>query len=321
MSFRTLVVGLGQIGMGYDLNHDPNRFVLTHTRSFQIHPSFELAGGVDSNPERTSLFQAKYSCPGYVSLEAALIDVEPDIVAISTPTAQHHQTVSTVLKTIKPKAILCEKPLAYDLDEAKAIVADCEAQGVKLYVNYMRRSDQAVFDIKKRINNGCISQPIKGVSWYSKGLLNNGSHFFNLLQYWLGKAVDFKVIDRGRLWDDIDPEPDVQVNFELGTVVFLAAREENYSHYNIELIAGNGRLRYEQGGSQIFWQEVIADSTHEGYRILNPVPETMNSNLNQIQWYIADQLSVSLMGQEAQICSGKDALETQETINRIVTNL
>jgi predicted dehydrogenase len=293
---------------------------LTHTRSFQVHPSFELAGGVDSNPERISLFQEKYLCPGYMSLEAALINLEPDIVAISTPTAQHHQTVSIVLKTIKPEAILCEKPLAYDLDEAKAMVANCEAKGVKLYVNYMRRSDRAVFDIKKRINNGCISQPIKGVAWYSKGLLNNGSHFMNLLQFWLGNITDFKVISQGRLWNDIDPEPDMQVSFDLGTVIFLAAREENYSHYNIELIAGNGRLRYEQGGSQIFWQEVINDSTHEGYRILNPVSEMINSNLNKIQWYTADQLSASLMGEDARICSGKDALETQEMIGRILAN-
>lgn len=320
MSFCALVVGLGQIGMGYDLNHDPKQFVLTHTRSFQVHPSFELAGGVDPNPERINLFQEKYSCPGYMSLEAALIDIEPDIVAISTPTAQHHQTVSTVLKTIKPKAILCEKPLAYDLGEAKAIIADCEAQSVKLYVNYMRRSDRAVFDIKRRINRGCISQPIKGVAWYSKGLLNNGSHFMNLLQYWLGKVVNFKVISSGRLWDGIDPEPDIQVSFELGNVIFLSAQEENYSHCNIELIAGNGRLRYEQGGSQIFWQEVIDDSTHEGYRILNPVPEMINSNFNQIQWYATEQLSASLMGKDAHICSGKDALETQEIITKILVN-
>ena len=101
---------------------------------------------------------------------------------------------------------------------------------------------------------------------------------------------------------------------------FLSAREENYSHCNIELIAGNGRLRYEQGGSQIFWQEVIDDSTHEGYRILNPVPEMINSNFNQIQWYATEQLSASLMGKDAHICSGKDALETQEIITKILVN-
>lgn len=321
MIFRTLVVGLGQIGMGYDLNHDPNRFVLTHARSFQIHPNFELAGGVDSNPERTMLFQEKYSCTGYASLETALIDIEPDVVVIATPTFQHYQTVNTVLKTSKPQAILCEKPLAYNLDEAEAIVSNCKEQGVKLYVNYMRRSDEAALNIKNRINNGYIAQPIKGVSWYSKGLLNNGSHFLNLLQYWLGKVMDFKVFNQGSLWNGIDPEPDVQVNFKLGTVVLLAAREENYSYCNIELIAANGRLRYEQGGSQIFWQEVIDDSIYDGYRILNPVYEMIDSNLNKIQLCVADQLSACLRGQDAQICSGEDALETQETINQIIASL
>ena len=34
--------------------------------------------------------------------------------------------------------------------------------------------------------------PIKGVCWYSKGLLNNGSHFINLLEFWLGDYVSNK---------------------------------------------------------------------------------------------------------------------------------
>ncbi|MEX6775733.1 Gfo/Idh/MocA family protein [Limnospira fusiformis] len=321
MTWRALVVGLGQIGMGYDLNHDPDRFILTHARSFQIHPDFELVGGVDPDSERTTLFEVQYSRPGYLNLEAALIDLHPDVVAISTPTSLHAQTVRSVLNVAHPKAILCEKPLAYNLDEAQEIVANCTNKDVKLYVNYMRRSDRGVNEIKTRIGDRSIAQPVKGISWYSKGLLNNGSHFLNLLQYWLGQPTGFQIVDCGRLWDNIDPEPDVRVDFELGTVVFLASKEENYSHYTIELVASNGRLRYEQGGSKIFWQGTIADSTHEGYKILDPVAETIVSSLDKIQWSVVDRLSADLKGQKTQICSGQEALETQEIISKIVQSL
>lgn len=111
---------------------------------------------------------------------------------------------------------------------------------------------------------------------------------------------------------------DSTLNLEL--FFFLAAREENYSHYTIELVASNGRLRYEQGGSKILWQSVIANSTCKGYQILNPVPEMIASDLDHSQWQVADQLSASLAGREARICSGQEALRTLDVLNQIVQN-
>lgn len=321
MSLRALVVGLGQIGMGYDMRHASEQFVLTHARAFQTHPAFELAGGVDPEPARLKSFESEYARPGYGDLVTALTYLQPEVVAIATPTALHHRTLSAVLDVCNPKAILCEKPLAYDIEQAVAMVEACEAAGIMLYVNYMRRSDRGVAEIKQRVRDGRIAQPIKGVCWYSKGLLNNGSHFLNLLQHWLGEVTGFEVVSQGRLWNDIDPEPDVKVSFDLGTVFFLAAREEDYSHYTIELISGNGRMRYEQGGSQILWQPVINDPACEGYRILQPMAETVASDLDRIQWQVADQLAASLGGQEARICSGRDALHTLEILDRIWKNL
>jgi len=317
MSLRALVVGLGRVGMGYDLRHDPNLFVLTHARAFQTHPAFELVGGVDPASTRLALFESEYVRPGYGDLATALTDLQPDVVAIATPTVLHHQSLSAVLDVCTPQAILCEKPLAYDFEQAVAMVEACEAADIMLYVNYMRRSDRGVTEIKERIRDGRIAQPIKGVCWYSKGLLNNGSHFLNLLQYWLDEVTGFEVVSQGRLWNDIDPEPDVKVRFESGTVLFLAAREEDYSHYTIELISGNGRVRYEQGGAQILWQPVVNDPTCEGYRILHPMAETVASDLDHIQWQVADQLAASLGGQEARICSSRDALCTLEILDRI----
>ena len=96
---------------------------------------------------------------------------------------QHSLTLKEVLAHSTPKLILCEKPLAYDLDEAGEMVEACESAGVKLFVNYMRRADPGAIEIKARIESGQIATPIKGVAWYSKGFLHNGSHFFNLLEF------------------------------------------------------------------------------------------------------------------------------------------
>jgi predicted dehydrogenase len=321
MTFKALVIGLGQIGMGYDLNLDPEAYVLTHARAFQQHPEFQLIGGVDPDQARRGLFEAYYGVPAYADIKSAMAAQQPEVVAIASPTAMHAQAVNIVLQAGRPVAILCEKPLSFDTSEARSIVSACAEHECGLYVNYMRRSDQGVIEIKRRLSDGRIRRPIKSVVWYSKGLYNSGSHFFNLLQYWLGSVKDFRILEPGRLWDGLDPEPDLRVAFEDGVSYFLSAREECFSHYTVELIAPNGRLRYEQGGGQILWQGTAGDSTCAGYTILTTEEECVGTDFSRSQWHVVSQLAESLYGRYAEICNGTEALETIEVLAMIRSEL
>ncbi len=321
MTIRALVVGLGQIGMGYDLDQGSNVYALTHARAAYIHPDFQLVGGVDSEEHRCRLFEKKYLAPSFLDITSAMHALKPDLVVIATPTEEHYRSVSEVLSCERPTAILCEKPLSYSLSDAKRIVAEAERLNCSLYVNHMRISDRAVANIKDRIINRDIIAPVKCVAWYTKGLFNNGSHLLNLLQYWLGEVEDVNIINPGRLWAGTDPEPDVCLQFASGSVFLLSAREENFSHYTIEMIAGNGRLSYEDGGKAITWKSVIDDSICQGYRVLSQVNESLASDLDCIQWHVMDQLAKSLRGESAQICTGKDALRTLELLTRIKAKL
>jgi hypothetical protein len=47
VSLVRLLVGLGQIGLGYDLALDPDRYIYTHSRALSRHPKFRLLVGVD----------------------------------------------------------------------------------------------------------------------------------------------------------------------------------------------------------------------------------------------------------------------------------
>ena len=280
MPEKCLIIGLGQIGMAYDLAIEPVKAVYSHARAFSLHPAFELYGAVDSSEKQRKLFEKHYCQSAYSNLEFALKEKTPDVVVIASPTAEHFSALNMVLLHSKPKAILCEKPLAYDLVEARKMVEACENAGVKLFVNYMRRADPGVIEIKNRIESSAIAAPIKGIAWYSKGFLHNGSHFFNLLEFWLGDYVTAKVLEAGRLWDDKDPEPDVYVEFEHGQVVFQAAWEESYSHCSVELVSPAGRLRYEQGGEHITWQSTCPDPNYIGYTILNPNNEMIANGMS-----------------------------------------
>lgn len=318
MRYKTLIVGLGQIGMGYDLELDSAAYVYSHARAFSQHPNFQLIGGVDLNPHSREKFELTYSCPAYPDIDTALHHHQPDVLVIAAPTHFHSEILLSTLKKSRLKAVLCEKPLSYDLQESQTMVQACADQGVLLYVNYMRRSDAGAIEIKRRIEEGEIVGPIKGVAWYSKGFLHNGSHFFNLLEYWLGPMQNSLMLNRGRLLDSVDAEPDVQVSFERGSVVFLGAWEEAFSHYTIELLSPSGRLRYEQGGKLIQWQSARPDPNFRGYTVLSDKHDIIGTGMDRYQWHVAEQLAKGLNGQEAQLCRGEDALHTLKNMKQVL---
>jgi len=315
VTLSVLIVGLGQIGMGYDLAQDPALLAVTHARGFSRHDAFRLVGGVDPSGTRRALFEKHYGAPTFSDAVTAVKSLSPDLVVVAAPTERHCDSVRDVLGAGRPKAILCEKPLAYGLAEAREIVELCASRDCALFVNYMRRADRGVAEVKRRLAAGSITAPEKAVVWYSKGIFNNGSHFVDLLKHWLGEVISFEIIASGRVWDGRDPEPDVVLTFAQGTkAYFLAAREEMFSHYTVELIAGNGRLRYERGGEEILWQNAITDTAVAGYTILDPVPEVIANDLAYAQWHVADQLAEYLDGRAGRICTGVEALRTLEIL-------
>lgn len=314
---RALVIGLGQIGMGYDIRLEPATHVYTHARAFSTHSAFDLAGGVDPDAARRGVFETTFGKPAFAEVIPALASTRPEVVVVAGPTSAHESLVRTILEQAPPKVILCEKPLARELHEAENIVRRCAERGVHLFVNFMRRADPGVVEVGERLASGRIATPVKGICWYSKGFVHNGSHFFDLLEHWLGPMRRFTVVARGREWNGDEPEPDVRVDFRNGVVEFIAAREEEFSHYTIELISANGRLRYEQGGRVIEWQPVVSDPFIPGYRVLDARPELLPSDRDRSQWHVAEQLAAAIAGRPFHLCTGAEALVTLKSMTLI----
>jgi predicted dehydrogenase len=314
MRNRVLLIGLGKIGMDYDFDEADPDVVTTHAKAFGTHPDFELVGGVDLDMTACSRFSSRYG--GWVGsdLVEGLKLTKPDVVVIASPTSHHAECVRLILLHTKTKLILCEKPLAYSLEEAEYIVTVCREANCLLYVNYPRRIEPGVLEIKRRIQDGSIALPLKGVLWYSKGLLHSGSHFSNLLELWLGQIESFRIIDSGRSLGNEDFEPDVNVKFAGGDVTFLAMKEEDFSHHEIQLVSSKGCLRYEQGGAKILWQIVERDPIFPEYKVLALPGERIPSGGNKLQWHVSNNISACLRGNSSSLCSGEDALKTLKSL-------
>jgi len=316
---NVLLVGLGKIGMGYDLDSTSDNIIMTHAKAITLHPEFEIVAAVDPDLGLRKKFVKSYQRPAYKSIEEATkMHTFFDLVIVAAPTEQHKGIIIQLLTEFIPKVILCEKPLSYSNQEAKDIVEMCNSENVKLFVNYMRRSDPAVIEIKNLIANGVMSEPIKGVAWYSKGFIHNGSHFFNLIEFWLGKYLSSKIINYGRSIGESDREPDVCVKFERGEVTFIALWEEHFSHYTIELLSPSGRVNYSRGGEDVYLQKVRKNPIVQGYRHLSPDIIKIKNDMNHYQLNVLNQIYNVLNEKEYSLCSGIEGMQTITNMQNIL---
>ncbi len=303
--WRTLIVGLGRIGQGYDYDLPAADHVCTHARAFSLDPQFRLVGGVDPDAGARDRFTTRYGVPAFATVaEAAALAA--DLVVVATPTEHHLSTVETVLEHGRPAALVCEKPLAYSLDEASRLLALCRAQACAVHVNYMRRADPTTAALRARLRDGLIATPLKGVVWYSKGLYNSASHFVNLLEDLLGAEPELMQCTEGRLSPNRDPEPDFALRFAHGTVAFHALRAEDYFHNSMEWFAPNGRLRYERAGAHVEWTPTAPDQPGG----LAGVAERLPGDFARIQAHFTAALALALAGRPSPVCSGDQALAT-----------
>ena len=94
----------------------------------------------------------------YSSLDAMLENKDIQAVVIATPDKFHARAIQ--LATRAGKDILCEKPLALNLPDARAALTAAEKAGTRLQVGFMRRYDPAYAAAMQRIEAGEIGIPV-----------------------------------------------------------------------------------------------------------------------------------------------------------------
>ena len=123
----------------------------------------------------------------YRDLERMLDEQRPDLLSIATPARWHAPQTILAATRFPPRAILCEKPMAGSLGEARAMLAACRQHGVKLAIGHMMRWYTVHEQARALLAEGAIGTPLAAtVSLEEGGLMNNGTHVLSYMQYVLG---------------------------------------------------------------------------------------------------------------------------------------
>jgi UDP-N-acetyl-2-amino-2-deoxyglucuronate dehydrogenase len=107
-----------------------------------------------------------------------------DVVSVCT-WHTGHATWTIAASAYKPKAIICEKPMADTLGRAEQMIIACRRNGVKLVIGHQRRFLPAYTLAKDLIARGAIGQ-VQHISSYGwQGMPNYSSHQTDMYRYLL----------------------------------------------------------------------------------------------------------------------------------------
>ena len=321
MKHSVVIIGLGNIGMLYDINLPKKENILTHCNAFSQHPDFKLIGAVETNFELRSLFEKEYKLPSSKDVKSFLADnqLSPDVYVIANSTENHLNVIEQITAVSNPVGILCEKPLAYNVAEALEICNLCEERKIKIFLNFIRRADPGILELKHRIDTHQIEAPFKLVAWYSKGLIHNGSHFIDLFNFLFGSVNSFKIINSDSKTDK-DAEPDFLLEYNSAKVLFTAVDANNFSLHKFEMVAKNGYLTY-QGNGDMIWKIAEPNKQAYGNIPLSDKDEIILSDMQRYQYNILTKLSNALNNNDDScLCDGKAGLKNITILNKIISS-
>ena len=176
--YRTAIIACGNIAR-------------VHARAWQDVPGRPVAIGAiaDLHPDARREFGDFFGVPEgkrFADYREMLDQEHPDFVDVCSWHGQHAEMVIAAAAR-RPKAIVCQKPMALSLGDAEKMMVACERNGVKLVVAYQRPHHATWLKARKLIQDGVIGKVIQ-VSLSDSTLLNTNSHNIQLALFLTGHA-------------------------------------------------------------------------------------------------------------------------------------
>jgi len=308
---KAIIIGLGNIGMGYD--YYENDVILSHANAFHLHPKYKLVAGIDPVKEKRNLFENKFKVKSYQNISGCIKNNKNiDIAAIAVP-SDLHLTVFRQIVKYGVKNIICEKPMGGSLNDTKKIIEISNRYTNNVIINYMRRFDPGINAIKELFSSDRFGRINTIRVWYSGNFRNNASHFIDMSLFFLEKYRRVYVIN-----DKIKESPDFLIEYPSGAKAYFNGLEgKNYELLEMEIVCNKGRVKIVNGGRKILIEEPSDDTLFKGYKILRKIPNSINADMNKIQYHVLSSIVSFLNSNEVIQSSAGTALITSEILEQI----
>ena len=148
---------------------------------------------------------------------------------------------------------------------------------------------------------------------YTKGILHNGSHMINLLEYLFGSITRAVPLACRVDWKEKDPTIDAFIMFSNGVKAHLSgADSRNYGIFEVDILCEKARFCFNKTGLQIIKYNLIKNPVYSGYMELAETSRE-KTGLNNALLYAVSNIIDTLEGKSRLLCTGTDAYNTQKT--------
>jgi predicted dehydrogenase len=191
------IVGLGRIASLLEedsLREKP----CTHAGAITANADCELVAGCDIDEERRRLFAQKWQVPVYADTTEMLRAHKPQILTIATHPDSHYRYCSLAADS-GVQAVICEKPLADNIREAKKIARLAE-NGLVIITNHERRYAEDYIRAKAILGSGKLGGLLSARAILYMGktrrlldvLWHDGTHLADAIMFLTGMSLKHK---------------------------------------------------------------------------------------------------------------------------------
>ncbi|MGP4066422.1 Gfo/Idh/MocA family protein [Oceanobacillus sp. M65] len=246
----TLVLGAGTMGS-------------THAAAFTKMENVALVGIVDINLAKAQVLAKKLGTEAFQTYDEAVSSINDiDVVSVCVPTPVHKHYVMKIADD--NRHVICEKPLARSLSDARSMINYCIEKGVKLFVGHVVRFFPEYVRAKQIVDEGKIGDPaiirttrggvfpVASNDWYSNFISSGGLvldmiiHDFDYLRWCFGE-VDrvYAKSSRARVFEKIEYAL-VTLRFKSGVIAHV---EGTWAHQGFstkfEIAGKKGLVEYD----------------------------------------------------------------------------
>ncbi len=153
----------------------------SYAQALAAHPGAVLVGIADPNETRGRALAESVGTAYFASADA-LLDTGLDGVVVTSENV-HHRALTEQAAASGVRALLCEKPLATTLEDARALLAACAARNVRLATAFPCRYSPAFRRLREQVQSGAIGDvlALRGTNrgrapggWFTDTALSGG---------------------------------------------------------------------------------------------------------------------------------------------------
>ncbi|GAB2567281.1 Gfo/Idh/MocA family protein [Gracilibacillus alcaliphilus] len=247
---NALVLGAGTMGNA-------------HSAAYAKMEGVRLCGIVDVNEEKAKQLADRYGTQAFTSYQEAKQQIAAiDVVSVCLPTPLHKEMVMQVAED--KSHIVCEKPLARHLDDAREMIQYCQQQGVRLFVGHVVRFFPEYVQAKQVLDTEKIGQPViarttrggafprASNDWYANFIKSGGVildtviHDFDFLRWCFGDVERvYAKTSRGRTAGSIEYAL-ITLRFENGVIAHVEGTWAHQTfHTKLEIAGKDGIIQHD----------------------------------------------------------------------------